>query len=83
MDPKVSKVKPLSDYQLELQFNTNEVRIFDVKPYLNKGIFYELKEPEIFYQVRESLGSILWPNGQDFSPDTLYEESILSKNQPD
>jgi hypothetical protein len=22
------------------------------------------------------MGSITWPNGQDFCPDTLYEESI-------
>jgi hypothetical protein len=83
MKAKVSKVKPLSNYQLELTFNTNEVKIFDVKPYLNKGIFNELKEPEIFYKVRESFGSILWPNGQDFGPDTLYEESTLSNNEID
>jgi len=75
MKARVSKVKPLNNYQLELTFTTNEVKIFDVKPYLTQGIFTELKEPEIFYQVRESLGSIIWPNGQDFSPDTLYEES--------
>lgn len=81
MKPRVSKVKPLSNYQLELTFNTDEVRIFDVKPYLNKGIFKELKEPDIFYQVRESLGSILWPNGQDFCPDILYEESTIQKSE--
>ena len=80
MKPKVSKVKPLDNYRLKLTFTTNEEKIFDVKPYLNKGIFNELKEPDIFYQVRESLGSILWPNGQDFSSETLYEESIESEN---
>lgn len=71
---KVVKVKPIGDFQLRLTFENKEVKTFDVKPYLEKGIFAELKEPEAFYAVKISLGSINWPSGQDFSPETLYME---------
>jgi len=43
----VKKVKPLSDYKLELTFENNEIKIFDVKPYLDTGLFKTLKD-EIF-----------------------------------
>ncbi len=76
MNPRIIKVEPLEEYKLKLYFTNNEIKIFDTNPYLNKGIFKELKNFEIFKQVRVFMGSIAWPNGQDFCPDTLYEESI-------
>jgi hypothetical protein len=50
--------------------------LFDVKPYLNFGIFNELKDENYFNSVRTSLDSIGWKNGQDFSPETLYLKGI-------
>ena len=41
-------------------------------PYLEKGIFIELKDEGYFKQARVSFGSVEWPNEQDFSKDTLY-----------
>jgi hypothetical protein len=75
MNPRVSEVKPNQDYTLTLIFTNGEKRVFDVKPYLDKGIFRELKEPSLFNTVKPFLGSIQWKNGQDFCPDTLYLES--------
>ncbi|MBN1998027.1 DUF2442 domain-containing protein [candidate division KSB1 bacterium] len=68
-------VKPGSDYTLTLTFSNGEIRIFDVKPYLNIGIFKELRDKSRFNSVRAFLGSIQWKTGQDFCPDTLYLES--------
>ena len=75
MNPRVDDVKPTSDYTLLLTFENGEQKIFDVKPYLDKGIFRELKNESLFKTVRPFLGSIQWKNGQDLCPDTLYEES--------
>jgi len=72
---KVTGVKPLEDYHLALTFNTGETRVFDVRPYLNKGIFTELRDPSYFRSVRLAFGSIAWPNEQDFGPESLYVES--------
>ena len=76
MNPRVEAVKPNPDYTITLKFTNGEVRIFDVKPYLDKGIFRELKDKSHFNSVRPLLGSVQWRNGQDFCPDTLYMESI-------
>jgi hypothetical protein len=82
MSPKVIKVEPLENYQLRLTFSNGEIRCFDVTPYLDKGIFTELKNIEYFQQVKISFGSVQWLHEQDFSRDTLYllsepEESIV------
>lgn len=73
---QVTAVRVLEKYQLELTFNTGETRKFDARPYLDKGIFTELKSPSYFGSVRLAFGSIAWPNGQDFGPESLYAESI-------
>ena len=75
MNPRVKEVKPNSDYTLIIVFANGEVRRFDVKPYLDKGIFQELRDKTLFNSVKPFLGSIQWQNGQDFCPDTLYLES--------
>jgi hypothetical protein len=72
---KVTSVKALDNYHLELSFNTGETRVFDASPYLDKGIFTELRDPAYFKTVRLAHGSIAWPNEQDFGPESLYVES--------
>jgi hypothetical protein len=72
---KVTAVRALDDYQLELTFNTGETRVFDARPYLEKGIFTELKDVSYFRSVRLAFGSIAWPHEQDFGPESLYAES--------
>ncbi len=71
---KVLSVKPLPHFELEFRFDTQEVKVFDVKPYLERGVFAELKDREYFSRVAVFLDSIAWPHGQDFDPDHLYEE---------
>ncbi|ODS32275.1 MAG: hypothetical protein SCARUB_02577 [Candidatus Scalindua rubra] len=75
MNPRVKDVKPNQDYTITLTFDNNEVKIFDMKPYLNKGIFEELNDINLFNTVKPFLGSIQWKNGQDLCPDTLYLDS--------
>ena len=72
MNPRVKDVKPNSNYTLTVTFENEEVKVFDVKPYLDKGIFKELHNMSLFNSVRPVLGSIQWKNGQDFCPDMLY-----------
>ena len=75
MNPRVTTVHPNPDYTITLTFANGEVRRFDVKPYLDKGIFRALKDLQNFNTVKPSLGSIQWQGGQDFCPDTLYMDS--------
>jgi len=76
MNPRVRTVRPNPDYTLTLEFDNQEVKVFDVKPYLDKGIFQELREKAVFYSVRPFLGSVQWVGGQDLCPDTLYLDGV-------
>ena len=75
MNPRVEKVVPNDDYTINIVFDNEEEKVFDVKPYLDKGIFKELKDPNVFKSVRTFMGSVQWRHGQDFCPDTLYQSS--------
>jgi len=77
----IINVKPLPDYKLLLTFDNNEIRKFDVSPYLNHGIFSELTDVSIFNSVHVSFDSIEWKNGADLDPETLYDESIPASTQ--
>ncbi len=49
--------------------------MFDVKPYLNFGLFSELKDIMMFQTAKVESGTVTWKNGLDICPDTLYLES--------
>jgi Protein of unknown function (DUF2442) len=56
-------------------FSNDEVKRFDVTPYLERGIFIELKDIHYFNRVKPFFGGVQWLHEQDFSADTLYLES--------
>jgi len=72
---KVVAVKANEDFSLDLKFNDGSVKRFDVKPYLDMGVFRELKDVDYFKQVKVAFGTVQWPHEQDISPETLYLES--------
>ncbi len=80
MNPRVKTVKPIVNYRLLIGFENGEVRIFDVNPYLDKGIFKELKSMEKFNSVKVVEGTVQWINDADFCPDTLYLDSISANS---
>ncbi len=75
MNPRVITVKANDDFTLTLTFANGELGQFDVTPYLDKGIFQELRDLNYFKQASVALGTVQWPHEQDFCPDTLYEAS--------
>ena len=72
----VTDVTPQNNYLLRLKFKNGEVKIFDLKPYLETGIFKELKDENIFKTVKVSFDTVEWANEADIDPETLYHESI-------
>lgn len=79
MKPKAIDVKTLKDYKLEIIFDNNEKRIFDVKPYLKNPIFQKLRDNSEFEKVKIAGLSIEWENGADICPDELYNNSNLEE----
>jgi hypothetical protein len=75
VNPHVTSVRALDDYELEVSFENGERRIFDVKPFLSRGIFGRLRDRALFQAAQTVAGSVEWPGGLDLSYDTLYLES--------
>jgi hypothetical protein len=75
---KVVSVRVLSRYVVELDFANGETRVIDLKPLLWGQMFEQLvADYELLRQVRvdSEAGTIVWPNGADLSPRTLYADS--------
>lgn len=47
-----------------------------MSPYLNKGIYAQLKDIDVFNRVRVSFDTIEWPNEADIDPEFVYDESV-------
>jgi len=71
----VIKVKALSNFQLLLEFENGEERIFAMIEYLDNGIFVGLKDERLFKKVRVSFDSIERENGADLDPEILFNHS--------
>jgi hypothetical protein len=72
----VTSVQPLPEYRLLVEFSNGERKIFDVTPYLSKGVFVQLRDLAIFAAVRVTFCSVEWPGEIDLSHDTLYIRGV-------
>jgi hypothetical protein len=71
----VVTVKVMSNYQLFLEFENGEKRVFDMSPFMGKKPFVELKDSPRFAQASVDYGTVVWPGGIDIAPETLYDRS--------
>ncbi|MEQ5802596.1 DUF2442 domain-containing protein [Halomonas sp. H10-9-1] len=70
----VKVVRPQPDYTLYVELENGQKGLFDMKPYLDHGIFHELRDRAYFARVDILFGAVTWPNGQDIAPETLLAE---------
>lgn len=70
----VKTVKPLPDHRIYVEIEDGRKGVFNVTPYLSRGIFRELQDVHYFNQVGIVFGAVTWPNGQDIAPETLLSE---------
>ena len=79
MFPRVSGVRHLKDYELEISFSDGTVANLDFRRRIvgRGGPFESLQDVESFAQVAvdEEAGTVVWPNGVDFCPNVLYAEA--------
>jgi hypothetical protein len=77
----VTRVTATDDFQLALEFENGECRVFDMKPNLAKRPFVLLSDIAIFKLARVENGTVTWPGDLDIAPETLYEESVACRTQ--
>lgn len=82
--PKILNIEPVNDYKLKLFYETGEVKIFNVLPYISGQWYEELYNNDYFRSVHliSNGNGIEWENGQDIAPHELYELSILVESPP-
>ena len=80
MFPRITHVRHIQDYWLELTFADGSRAKLDFRDRIANrgGVFAPLEDPEFFGRVRvdREVGTIVWPNEVDFCPDVLYSEAM-------
>lgn len=70
---KVSKVKVLSGYRLNLEFDDGVSGTVDLSEAVGKGVFGVWRDRRFFEQVHiGSSGELVWGEKVDLCPDALY-----------
>lgn len=67
-------VRPLPDFRIYVETAGGLKGIFDMKPYLDHGVFRELMDEAYFNRVGIVMGAVTWPHEQDIAPETLLAE---------
>lgn len=73
----VVSAEPINGYRLRIRLSNGKTGVFDVSPYLDKGVFTELRDPQYFRRVRVAFGGVMWPHEQDFSAETVECELVV------
>jgi hypothetical protein len=72
----VKTVKSLPDYRIYVEVEDGRKGIFDLKPYLDFGVFRGLRDVHYFNQVGILFGAVTWPHEQDIAPETLLADMV-------
>jgi hypothetical protein len=64
----------VGDHRLRLEFEDGRIGELDFSSEDWSGVFEPLHDPDFFSRVEldDELGTIVWPNGADFAPETLH-----------
>lgn len=76
--PLVTKAEYRGEYKIHLTFNDGTEGVVDFADWLEGPIFDAVRDPELFRRFFIEAGAILWPNGADIAPETLYERAKSS-----
>ena len=74
---RIKAVNVLPGYRLSVTCNDGTSGIVDMSRLVSiehAGIFSELKDAQIFSQVRMNIGVLTWPNGADLDPEWVHDK---------
>lgn len=69
---RVVDVDYVKDYTLSITFSDGVKKVVDLQPYLNGGVFEQLKDLSQFRQYGLNHWTIEWACGVDLAPEFLY-----------
>jgi hypothetical protein len=80
--PHVVRAKYDSAYRMQLTFNDGTKAVVDFQEWLSGPIFEPLKQVTYFRKFFLDGGTVVWPNGADIAPETLYEAALATRSAP-
>lgn len=74
----VTDFERVAPFTLRVRFEDGTSQVIDFRPVLFGEVFGPLADPSLFDAVRldEEARTLVWPNGADFDPATLYDWPI-------
>jgi len=71
----VVEARYVREYKVWLRFQDGTTGEVDIEPSFKGPVFEPLRDIEFFKQVcvDPEIGTIVWPNGADVAPETLYD----------
>jgi len=72
---RLKKVKPLPNYELEVEFNDGTHGFVDMHHLIKSakaGVFKSLQDQDLFNQVHLEHGAVTWPGEIDLAPDAMH-----------
>lgn len=73
MMPTVISADYAGGHRIRLSFSEGTIKIVDFRQWLRGPIFEPLKDPSYFRRFFIEAGTVVWPNGADIAPETLFE----------
>ena len=71
---RVTAVRALPPYRLEIEFSDGVHGVLDYEDRLFGPMMEPLRDPARFAEVGiDEYGVICWPNGADLAPDAIYD----------
>ncbi|MBA2710462.1 MAG: DUF2442 domain-containing protein [Tatlockia sp.] len=73
---RLSKVKPLPNYELEVEFNDGAHGIVEMVKLImsdKAGVFAALKDQDLFNKAHLEYGVLTWPGEIDLAPDAMFD----------
>lgn len=75
--PRIKSVRPLNKFHLEIIYETNEKKIYDMDYLLKMDCYKKLRDVNYFNRVKSAGTTVEWPDGEDVDPNELYENSLI------
>ena len=73
MMPTVISAEYEGGHRIRISFSEGTVKTLDFRQWLRGPIFEPLKDPSYFRRFFIDAGTVVWPNGADIAPETLFE----------
>jgi hypothetical protein len=76
----ITSVRANEDFSLAVVFEDGAMGVLDMTPYLDFGVFKQIKDLEQFKRVRIAFDTVEWECGVDLDPEFVRAKCKMDEN---